>query len=91
MRRIQIHNQSDNKSFSIKLNSQNQTFKTPITKTNNSVSTVAKFNKPTVPTSVNTSSSQIETKTDINNKPVDDLYYDEIIYYDGGGVEGYGD
>ena len=91
MRRIKIHNQSDNKSFSVKLNSNSQTFKTPITKTNNSVVAVAKFNKPTVPTSVNTSSSTIETKTDINNQPVDDLYYDEVVYYDGGGVEGYGD
>ena len=62
MRQIQIHSQSENKSFPIKLNSNNQTFKTPITKTSGSIKTVAKFNKPTVPTSVNTSSSQIETK-----------------------------
>ena len=29
-------------------------------------------------------------KMDIGGKPAEDLYYDEIIYYDGGGVEGYG-
>ena len=27
-----------------------------------------------------------------NVRPTDeDIYYDEIVYYDGGGVEGYGD
>ena len=34
--------------------------------------------------------SNIKIKTDINNQSPEDLYYDEIIYYDGGGVEGYG-
>lgn len=29
---------------------------------------------------------------DAHVRPTDeDIYYDEIIYYDGGGVEGYGD
>ncbi len=37
-----------------------------------------------------------KTSSDIginsNVRPTDeDIYYDEIIYYDGGGVEGYGD
>ena len=91
MKRIQVQSLLGNRSFSVKLNSNSQTFKTPINKADNSVTTVAKFNKPTVSTSVDTSSSKIETKTDINNQPVDDLYYDEIVYYDGGGVEGYGD
>ena len=41
-------------------------------------------------TEVTTSDTNFETKTDINNTPVDDEWYDEIIYYDGGGVDGYG-
>ena len=31
-----------------------------------------------------------DTKMDSNGKPNQDIYYDEVIYYDGGGVEGYG-
>lgn len=30
-------------------------------------------------------------KMDAGSQPVEDLYYDEVIIYDGGGVEGYGD
>ncbi len=33
---------------------------------------------------------QMEIKGDFNNDKSEDIYYDEIIYYDGGGVEGYG-
>ena len=33
---------------------------------------------------------QLEIKGDFNNDKSEDIYYDEIIYYDGGGVEGYG-
>jgi hypothetical protein len=32
----------------------------------------------------------LEIKGDFNNDKSEDIYYDEIIYYDGGGVEGYG-
>ena len=91
MRLTQIQHLTDNKSFSVKLNSNNRIFKTPITKITNTVTTTTQLNESTVSTSVNTSSSAIETKTDINNQPIDDLYNDEVVYYDGGGVEGYGD
>lgn len=91
MRLTQIQHLTDNKSFSVKLNSNNRIFKTPITKITNTVTTTTQLNESTVSTSVNTSSSAIKTKTDINNQPIDDLYYDEVVYYDGGGVEGYGD
>lgn len=30
-------------------------------------------------------------KTEIGNSTPKEIYYDEIIYYDGGGVDGYGD
>lgn len=31
-----------------------------------------------------------ETKMETGGKSSEDIYYDEIIFYDGGGVEGYG-
>lgn len=34
-------------------------------------------------------STIIDTKIDINNKP-EEIYYDDVIIYDGGGVDGYG-
>ena len=90
MKRIQIQRQAENRTIPVKINSNNQTFKTSVYKVSNSIQTISQFNKTTLSTSTNTSSSKIETKTDINNQPVEDLYYDEVIYYDGGGVEGYG-
>lgn len=32
----------------------------------------------------------MEIKGDFGNGKSEDIYYDEVIYYDGGGVEGYG-
>ena len=40
---------------------------------------------------LNKTSSTIDIKTDVPSAPSEDTYYDEIIYYDGGGVDGYGD
>ena len=34
-------------------------------------------------------STVIDTKMDINSKP-EEIYYDDVIIYDGGGVDGYG-
>lgn len=34
-------------------------------------------------------STIIDTKIDINNRP-EEIYYDDVIIYDGGGVDGYG-
>lgn len=34
-------------------------------------------------------STVMDTKIDINNKP-EEIYYDDVIIYDGGGVDGYG-
>ena len=45
---------------------------------------------PALNTKVETSQSGFETKSEINNTPTEDDWYDEIIFYDGGGVEGYG-
>lgn len=38
-----------------------------------------------------TSSILTDFKAEINTAPPQEIYYDEIIYYDGGGVEGYGE
>lgn len=35
-------------------------------------------------------STVLENKININNTKPEDIYYDEVIIYDGGGVEGYG-
>lgn len=35
-------------------------------------------------------STVLENKIDINNTKPEDVYYDEVIIYDGGGVDGYG-
>ena len=32
----------------------------------------------------------LEIKGDFDNNKSEEIYYDDIIYYDGGGVEGYG-
>ncbi len=34
-------------------------------------------------------STVMDTKMDINSKP-EEIYYDDVIIYDGGGVDGYG-
>lgn len=46
------------------------------------------FSEP-IKLKLNKLSSVIDIKTD-TNAPSEDTYYDEIIYYDGGGVNGYG-
>lgn len=33
---------------------------------------------------------KLEIKGDFDSGKSEDIYYDEIVYYDGGGVEGYG-
>ena len=91
MRRIPIINFSENKVFKTKLVSNQQKYNSSIKKIDNSIQVSVNDNSTPISTSTDISSSQVQTKTDINNQPVDDIYYDEIIYYDGGGVEGYGD
>lgn len=54
------------------------------TKFNNSQNTFSKikFHK---------SSNNFEAKIEMNSTPSEDILYDEVIIYDGGGVDGYGD
>lgn len=35
--------------------------------------------------------TQVKPKVEPKAESVEDIYYDEIVFYDGGGVKGYGD
>ena len=84
-----------------KVNEINQTFKVSFTsnsnfnvkleKDNSLISTKLETTESSFNTQIDKTNSSIDAKTDINNTPEEDVWYDEIIYYDGGGVEGYGD
>ena len=89
MRRIKIDKEIQDKTFPINLRSNTSFFNSPLKKTNNSIKAKANFNSGSIKTSTTTISNKIETKTDINNQPTD-IYYDEVIFYDGGDVDGYG-
>lgn len=39
--------------------------------------------------SISKTDSVINVKADVNNQPGEDIYYDEIVYYDGGDAHGY--
>lgn len=90
MKRIPIIRKSENRVFKTKLNSHNQAFNTSVSKIDNTISTSVANSTTPLETIVDTSVSQLNIKTDINNQPTNDIYYDEVIIYDGGGVEGYG-
>lgn len=49
---------------------------------------IVKSNSEPIDVGLNESSTTLEVKTGVN-EPVEDVYYDEIIIYDGGGVDGY--
>lgn len=44
-----------------------------------------------IKTKMNKTDSNVEVRINTNTVESEDTYYDEIYYYDGGGVEGYGD
>ena len=90
MRRIPTIKTSENRVFKTKINSNVQTFNTSVSKIDNTISTSVVDSSTPLETIVDTSVSQLNIKTDINNQPTDEIYYDEVIIYDGGGVEGYG-
>ena len=90
MRRMPIIKMSENRVFKTKINSNVQTFNTSVSKIDNTISTSVVDSSAPLETIIDTSVSQLNIKTDINNQPTDEIYYDEVIIYDGGGVEGYG-
>lgn len=90
MRRIQTKVNEINQTFEVKLNS-NTSFKTKLQKDNKIIPVKNENSKSSFDMGVDNKDNSIYAKTDINNTPEEDTWYDEIIYYDGGGVEGYGD
>lgn len=90
MRRIQTKVNEINQTFEVKLNS-NTSFKTKLQKDNKIIPVKNENSKSSFDMDVDNKDNSIYAKTDINNTPEEDTWYDEIIYYDGGGVEGYGD
>lgn len=89
MKQIQIQKKTQDRKFPIKLQSNILTFKPSLKKMDGLTTAKTNFNANSINTSEIILSDKIETKTDINNQPTD-IYYDEIIFYDGGDVNGYG-
>ena len=89
MKQIQIQKKTQDRKFPIKLQSNILTFKPSLKKMDGLTTTKTNFSSNSVNASETILSDKIETKTDINNQPTD-IYYDEIIFYDGGDVNGYG-
>lgn len=71
-------NSNGDMNFKVTLNSENQSIPTQLTKQTQNVSV-----EPQI------SSNTINSSGVVNNTSEDE-FYDEIIFYDGGGVEGYG-
>ena len=46
-------------------------------------------NSQSLKVKLNKVDSTFDVKGEFNSKPTEDIYYDEIIYYDGGGVDGW--
>ena len=77
--------------FKTQLNSNlKSNLKTELVKTNSVISTNLEKDLHDMDTTIETTSTNLDIDTTMNNSP-EDTYFDEIIYYDGGGVEGYGD
>lgn len=89
MRRLKIDKKTQDKTFPINLNSNTSSFNLSLKKIDDSIKVKTNFSSGSVKTSTSTLSDKIETKSDINNQPTN-IYYDEVIFYDGGDVNGYG-
>lgn len=71
-------NSNGDKNFKVDLNIQNISVPVQLEKTSSQVSIKTSIEK-----------NIIDTNGVVNNN-TEDSYYDEIVYYDGGGVDGYG-
>lgn len=91
MNRIQTKMSEVDRTFNVKFNS-NSNFKVKLDKTSSSSSIPVQFEKSqsSFNTLIDKSDNSIDAKSDLNNKPEEDTWYDEVIFYDGGGVDGYG-
>ena len=90
MRRLQAKMSEVNQTFNVKFNSDSN-FKVKLGKIDSSMPIDFNKSKSSFKTKVDNKDNSVHAKSDINNSPEPDTWYDEIIYYDGGGVEGYGD
>lgn len=71
-------NSNGDKNFKVDLNSQNISIPAQLEKTQSQVSVETNIKENTI------------NASGVVNNNTEDSYYDEVIYYDGGGVEGYG-
>ena len=79
-----------NRTFKVDFNSSSHSnFHMQLTKESSSIPLKIEETNNALNSTVDTSSNTIEADTDINNSS-EDTWYDEVIFYDGGGVEGYG-
>lgn len=90
MRNIQTKMSEINQTFKVGFNT-NSSFKVKLDKTNSPMAVDFNKSKSSFNAPVDKLDNSIYAKSDVNNSPEPDTWYDEIIYYDGGGVEGYGD
>lgn len=80
-----------NRTFKVDFNSSSHSsFQVQLTKESSSIPLKIEENNNVLKSTVDSSNNVVEAEADVNNSP-EDTWYDEIIYYDGGGVEGYGD
>ena len=77
------------RTFNVKFNS-NLNFKVKLDKTSSSVPVQFEKSQSSFNIPIDKSDNSIDAKSDLNNKPEEDTWYDEVIFYDGGGVDGYG-
>lgn len=79
-----------NRTFKVDFNSNSHSnFYVQLTKESSSIPLKIEEIDNVLNSTVDISSNTIEADTDINNSS-EDTWYDEVIFYDGGGVEGYG-
>ena len=91
MKQLTIEPHIQNRNFNANIYRGSDSFKVSLTKTGSVVKATSFSDSKTldVKTNLNNSSAQMSAAMDTTGGDIDE-YYDEIIYYDGGGVEGYG-
>lgn len=88
MNRIQAKMSEIDRTFNVKFNS-NSNFKVKLEKTSSAMPVQFDKNQSSFKTSIDKSDNSIDAKSDLNNFPEPDAWYDEVIFYDGGGVDGW--
>lgn len=91
MRQFKIDSFIGNRNFNTNMNKRSDNFKVSLQKVGCNINVTNFSDSKTINTTanLNSSTSSMSTSMDTQGGTIDE-YYDEIIYYDGGGVEGYG-